>query len=103
VVQPDLIVIDAPAQVTARAIEGPPLLVVEVLSSSTVRADRGIKSRRYAQLGVRHHWIVDVEAQAIECYRLNDGRYELVHRAGGRFQNSERQGVQERQGKPHRA
>jgi Uma2 family endonuclease len=82
VVEPDLVVVDTPAQVTPRAIEGPPLLVVEVLSPSTARTDRGVKSRRYAELGVRHYWIVDIDAQAIECYRLDDGRYELVHRAG---------------------
>ena len=82
VVEPDLIVVNAPAQVTARAIEGPPLLVVEVLSPSSVRTDRGIKSRRYAELGIRHYWIVDIDAQEIECYRLSGSRYELVHRAG---------------------
>ena len=41
VLQPDLLVIDDPGLVTARGIEGPPLLVVEVLSPTTAGRDRG--------------------------------------------------------------
>jgi Uma2 family endonuclease len=82
VVQPDLVVVHVPALVTARAIEGPPLLVVEVLSPSTARTDRAVKARRYAELGVRHYWIVDGQARAIECYRLKGTLYEFVLRAG---------------------
>ncbi len=81
VVEPDLIVVADPAQVSGRAIEGSPLLLVEILSPTSVERDRIVKATRYAALGVPHYWIVDLDARAIECYRGRDGRYELVARA----------------------
>jgi hypothetical protein len=42
IVQPDLLIVGDAAQVTQRAIEGPPLLVVEILSPSTRAQDRGV-------------------------------------------------------------
>jgi Uma2 family endonuclease len=80
VVEPDLIVVANPAQVSGRAIEGAPLLLVEILSPSSIERDRIVKAARYAALGVPHYWIVDLDARAIECYRGQDGRYELVVR-----------------------
>jgi Uma2 family endonuclease len=56
---PDLVVAADPSHVSKRGIEAPPLLVVEVLSPSTRRVDRGVKFRRYAELCVLHYWIVD--------------------------------------------
>ncbi|MEQ1897722.1 MAG: Uma2 family endonuclease [Vicinamibacterales bacterium] len=75
---PDLVVVTDATQATERAIEGSPLLLVEILSPSTARRDRTIKSRRYAEHGVPHYWIVDTVKQTIECYRLNERRYELA-------------------------
>jgi Uma2 family endonuclease len=78
VVQPDLVVVAEPAQVSARGIEGPPLLVVEVLSPATRTRDRTVKARRYAELGVPHYWLVDPEGRRVECYRLEAGAYALA-------------------------
>ena len=83
VVQPDLVVVTEPAHVSDRAIEGPPALVVEVLSPSTRDHDRTVKARRYAALGIRHYWLVDPEASRIECYRAEAGAYALVVQAQG--------------------
>jgi Uma2 family endonuclease len=83
VVQPDLVVVTDAAQVSSRAIEGPPVLVVEVLSPSTQSRDRTVKARRYAALGVRHCWILDQDARRLECYRLEAGSYALVASAEG--------------------
>lgn len=77
VVQPDLLVVADPSQVSQRGIEGAPLLVVEILSPSTRSQDRTVKARRYAALGIPHYWIVDPEAQRLECYRLDAGAYTL--------------------------
>ncbi len=81
VVEPDLIVVADPSQVSGRAIEGAPLLLTEVLSPSPIQRDPIVKATRYAALGVSHYWIVDLEARAIECYRLGSLNYELVARA----------------------
>ncbi|HUG37564.1 MAG TPA: Uma2 family endonuclease [Candidatus Limnocylindrales bacterium] len=77
VLQPDLVLARAP-QVSARGIEGPPVLVIEILSPSTMRQDRNAKARRYAELGVGHYWIVDPEARRIECYRLVGSEYAML-------------------------
>ena len=58
VAQSDLLVVPA-SIVTDRAIEGAPLLAVEILSPSTRERDRDLKAKRYAALGIEHYWIVD--------------------------------------------
>jgi Uma2 family endonuclease len=78
VFEPDLLVVGDPALTTTRNVEKPPLLVVEILSPSTCKVDRGVKFRRYAELGIRHCWIVDPDIQRVECFRLNAGAYQLV-------------------------
>ena len=78
VVEPDIVVVSDPAQVSKRGIEGPPLLVVEVLSPATRHSDRTIKAQRYARLGVPHYWIVDPDEHRVECFRERAGVYELV-------------------------
>ena len=55
-----------------------PDLVVEVLSDSTVKADRETKFQDYAAHGVREYWIVDPERETIEQYSLQNERYELL-------------------------
>jgi len=83
VVQPDLVVVTDPGLITRRAIEGPPALVVEVLSPSSVSQDRHVKARRYAALGIPHYWIVDPEGRWVECFRAEGARYALVVRGEG--------------------
>ena len=78
VVVPDLVVITTPPQVTERAIEGAPTIIVELLSPSTRMRDRKLKAERYAALGVPHYWIVDPARKTLECYRLERSRYAIV-------------------------
>lgn len=80
---PDLLVVAEPNHVTERAIEAPPLVVVEILSPSTRKRDLGIKAERYAELGVPHYWIVDPENEKVACFRLQDGSYRLIAEAAG--------------------
>lgn len=51
--------------------------VCEVLSASTVRRDRTIKSRLYAEAGVSHLWIVDPRQQLLEVFTLVDNHWLL--------------------------
>jgi Uma2 family endonuclease len=83
VVQPDLVVVSGPAQVSDRGIEGPPLLVVEVLSPTTSAYDRTTKALRYAALGVTHYWIADLPAKRLECYRREASGYQQAASAAG--------------------
>ncbi len=52
-----------------------PLLVVEVLSRSTARRDRGEKREIYAELGVPHYWLIDAERHAATVLRLTRDSY----------------------------
>ena len=85
VVQPDLVYLDATRAglLTARGIEGPPTLVVEILSASTRRIDREKKLLLYARYHVPNYWIVDPEARALEAYVLGPEGYTLALRATG--------------------
>lgn len=44
------------------------LLIAEVLSPSTARADRFLKRRRYQEAGVPLYWIVDGDAHTVEVW-----------------------------------
>jgi len=83
VLQPDLIFIDNDrrAIITERAIEGPPTLVIEILSPSTSRTDRITKAQLYAKHGVPHYWLIDPDQQSIEAYELVGDQYNLVVKA----------------------
>jgi Uma2 family endonuclease len=55
---------------------GAPSLVIEVLSKSTARRDRGIKFDLYEKFGVREYWLVDTDEQFVEVFTLADnGRF----------------------------
>ena len=57
-----------------------PDLIVEVLSSSTERRDRGVKFEDYAAHGVGEYWIVDPDGRVIEQHVLDGAEYGLVGR-----------------------
>jgi Uma2 family endonuclease len=80
VVQPDLLFIPAgrEAIITRRAIEAPPELVVEVLSTWTARKDRTTKAKLYARYGVGSYWIVDAAARTLEIFERIDGEFRLA-------------------------
>jgi Uma2 family endonuclease len=61
----------------------PPLLVIEVLSGSTRRRDRGEKMTIYAEFGVRYYWLVDPERRTASVLELQNCRYEEVLTAVG--------------------
>ena len=85
VVQPDLIFLDSARSslTTARGIEGPPTLAVEIVSRSTAQVDRGAKLQLYARHGIAHYWIVDPAMPSIEAYTLTEGVFQMAARLGG--------------------
>jgi Uma2 family endonuclease len=74
VVQPDLLVVCDPKQIRTH-IEGPPALVVEIVSESSVRHDRMHKSELYARCGVKEYWIVTPFPCMVEVFLLEGARY----------------------------
>lgn len=79
VLQPDILFVAKArlALITQRAVEGPPDLVVEILSSGTQERDRGVKQQLYARYGVRHYWILDPATHSLSEYVLADSAYAL--------------------------
>jgi Uma2 family endonuclease len=63
--------------------EGHPDLVVEVVSPSSRRYDRVLKTRWYASIGVPEYWIVDPEARTVERLVLDQGRWSIATTAAG--------------------
>ena len=57
-----------------------PDFVVEVLSESTEKRDRGIKFIDYAINGVKEYWLADYKKQLIEQYFLEDENFVLAEK-----------------------
>lgn len=65
-------------------LDGPPDLVVEVVSPDSVARDYREKYLDYQAAGVREYWIVDPLSRTLEASRLEDGAFRRVEEAGGR-------------------
>ncbi len=80
VAQPDMLFLSAKKRslVSERGIEGPPDLIVEVLSPTTEKTDRNVKSRLYGRFGVTHYWLIDPEAKQLEMFRYSGKRYRVI-------------------------
>ena len=72
---PDVMVVCKPDIIKKDGIHGAPDLVVEVLSPSTTKRDRGYKMQTYAKCGVKELWLVDSKSRTIEVYLLDLDRY----------------------------
>lgn len=77
-VEPDIMFVRRGREdiVTERGIEGPPDLLVEVLSPSTAARDLGIKLERYRHFGVGEYWVVDPDERSVFVWQLADGASE---------------------------
>lgn len=73
--EPDLLVA-APDVLTKRAVEGPPLLVVEVLSPTGRNRDLSEKRHIYAEGGAAWYWLVDPAVPGLTALRLAGRSYE---------------------------
>lgn len=75
VVQPDLLVICDPENITEDGkYEGIPTLVVEVLSPSTRRKDLVTKLNLYSRSGVKEYWIIDPDKNQVWQYTFDTDR-----------------------------
>ena len=74
VVQPDVFIVCDPEKVK-QYIFGAPDTVFEIASPSTSLKDRREKMSLYERFGVREYFLVDPEAEFLEKYVLNDGKY----------------------------
>jgi Uma2 family endonuclease len=81
VVEPDLLFIagDQLEILTDSNVQGPPALVIEILSKGTRKRDEQIKRHLFARGGVREYWVADPELDLIKVYRrAEDGSFPRV-------------------------
>ncbi len=74
---PDMMVVCNRDQLKHNGVYGAPDLVVEVLSPSTAKRDRGYKKNAYESAGVPEYWLVNPTDRSVEVYHLAEGRYVL--------------------------
>ena len=79
VVQPDLVYISKERYniLFDKGIKNAPDLIIEIISTGTEETDRNLKKDLYWRTGVREYWIVDLEKENIEVYKLGDDGYKL--------------------------
>lgn len=80
VVQPDLFYVSGEQSkiIKDTRIDGPPALVVEIMSPSSSRKDRLQKMQIYQKAKVQHFWLVNPAEKTLECFSLQGGLYALV-------------------------
>ena len=78
VVQPDFLFVSQAhlSIVTEANIQGPPDLVVEILSKSTRKNDEGIKRLLYERALVQEYWIIDPVDETVKIYQLQNDCYQ---------------------------
>ena len=74
---PNALIVCDQSKVHRDGIYGAPDLVVEVLSPSNMKKDRGAKMKHYAASGVREYWMVAPLGKSVEVYLNRDGTFEL--------------------------
>jgi len=77
IVQPDLMIVCESAQIRRTHIEGPPRLVVEIVSLHSHLRDRNLKMQLYARSGIAECWIVTPFPYLVEVFELKDDYYRL--------------------------
>jgi Uma2 family endonuclease len=77
VVQPDLVYVARENRhiLTERNVQGPPDLVIEILSPGTRKRDELVKLDLYERSGVRECWLLDPARGTVAVYTLADGRF----------------------------
>jgi Uma2 family endonuclease len=64
-------------------VDGPPDLVIEVISPRSQERDRVAKMRGYAFHGVPEYWLVDPDRRRVEVYQLRGKVFRLTDQVSG--------------------
>lgn len=78
IVQPDISLICDMEKLDERGCLGAPDLIVEILSPSTNKRDYNEKYFLYEENEVREYWIVNPDAQSVEVFYLEEGKYRSI-------------------------
>jgi Uma2 family endonuclease len=75
ILQPDVLIVCG--KIYKSFLDFPPVLIAEVLSTSTEDRDRNVKFDFYEQEGVKYYLMVDIKKRIIEIYELINAKYQL--------------------------
>ena len=80
VVQPDILFVsnERASIIEEKNVQGPPDLLIEILSEGNRRHDEVRKRVLYESFGVQEYWVVDPVLETIKVYRLENLQYTRV-------------------------
>jgi len=77
IVQPDLVIICDPNKIDDKGCQGPPDLVIEILSPSNFGRDTKIKLQKYCEANVREILFIHPDDKDVQTFVLTDGNYSI--------------------------
>jgi len=75
VLQPDLLVVCDSKKLTKNSVNGPPDMVIEIVSPSNTHSKLFHKFLYYLEAGVREYWVIDPDTKKALVHIYEDGRY----------------------------
>ena len=75
VVQPDLLVVCDNKKLAKGSVNGPPDLVIEIVSPSNSHSELFLKFQYYLESKVREYWVLDPEKKMIQVHIYKSGHY----------------------------
>ena len=75
VVQPDLLVVCDTNKLGKGSVNGPPDLVIEIVSPSNTNHEMFVKFQVYLESGVREYWVIDPRTKKIQVHVYENGHY----------------------------
>jgi Uma2 family endonuclease len=75
VVQPDLLVVCDKDKLGKGSVNGPPDLVIEIMSPSNSYRELFLKFQYYLEAGVREYWVIDPEEKKVQVHLYENGHY----------------------------
>ena len=75
VVQPDLLVVCDKDKLDKGSVNGPPDLIIEIVSPSNTPSELFRKFNYYLKAKVREYWVIDPESKIVNVHIYENGRY----------------------------
>ena len=75
VFQPDLLVVCDSKKLSKKSVDGPPDLIIEIMSPSNTHSQLFYKFNYYLKAGVKEFWVIDPEERIVNVHIYNKGRY----------------------------
>jgi Uma2 family endonuclease len=75
VVQPDLLVVCDSDKLSKGSVDGPPDLVIEIVSPSNSQRELFLKFQIYLDAGVREYWVIEPKEKKVQVHILENGHF----------------------------